>query len=98
MFGLGISEIIFLAILALVVIGPKQLPEVARTLGRFLNELRRTTSVLTDDLKSHMRFDPLDMNKPPQEPVEAIAVEKVNKTEDSESPVSIKNSEKKDPS
>lgn len=66
MFGLGFSEILFLAILALVVIGPKQLPEVARTLGRFLNELRRTTSVLTDDIKSQMKFDPLDLNKTPQ--------------------------------
>lgn len=66
MFGLGLSEIIFLAILALVVVGPKQLPEVARTLGRFLNELRRTTNIMTDDLKSHMHFDPIDLNTPPQ--------------------------------
>jgi sec-independent protein translocase protein TatB len=52
MFGLGFTEIIFLAILALVLIGPKQLPEVARTLGRFLNELKRTTDDMTHDFKS----------------------------------------------
>lgn len=57
MFGLGLSEIIFISILALVLIGPKQLPEVARTLGRFLNELKRTTSELTDELKEHTRID-----------------------------------------
>lgn len=47
MFGLGFSEMILIAIIALIFIGPKQLPEVARTLARFINELRRTTDELT---------------------------------------------------
>ena len=51
MFGLGFTEILFLLFLALVLIGPKQLPEVARTLGRFLRELKRTTNVLTEEMK-----------------------------------------------
>lgn len=63
MFGLGMSEIFFLAILALIVIGPKELPEVARTLGRFINELKRSTSVLGDELKQQVRIDPVDLNK-----------------------------------
>ncbi|WP_246845766.1 twin-arginine translocase TatA/TatE family subunit [Bdellovibrio sp. ZAP7] len=70
------SEIIFLAILALIVIGPKELPQVARTLGRFLNELKRTTSEFTDDLKQQARIDPIDLydrhkqahNGPPANP------------------------------
>lgn len=57
MFGLGFSEIIFLAVLALIVIGPKQLPEVARTLGRFLNDLKRNTESLTEDIKSKVQVD-----------------------------------------
>ena len=60
MFGLGMSEIIFLGVLALIVIGPKELPELARTLGRFLNELKRTTNVLSDDLKQQAGFDKLN--------------------------------------
>jgi len=44
MFGLSISHMILLAALALIVIGPKQLPEVARALARFINELKRMTS------------------------------------------------------
>lgn len=63
MFGLGMSEIILLGVLALVVIGPKELPELARTIGRFMNELKRTTNVLGDELKQHARFDPVT---PPQ--------------------------------
>jgi sec-independent protein translocase protein TatB len=47
----SLSEIIFLLILALLVIGPKQLPEVARYLGRFINEMKRATSSITDELE-----------------------------------------------
>lgn len=64
MFGLGMSEIIFLAVLALIVIGPKQLPEVARTLGRFLNELKRSTNDLSSELRQQTGFDEFNLNKP----------------------------------
>jgi sec-independent protein translocase protein TatB len=60
MFGLGMSEIIFLGVLALIVIGPKELPELARTLGRFLNELKRSTNVLGEDLKQQTGLDKLN--------------------------------------
>jgi sec-independent protein translocase protein TatB len=50
MFGLGFSEILLLGVLALILIGPKQLPEVARTIARFINEIKRST----DDFKSHL--------------------------------------------
>ncbi|MGZ3742903.1 MAG: Sec-independent protein translocase subunit TatA/TatB [Pseudobdellovibrionaceae bacterium] len=58
MLGLSLSEIIFLAILALIVIGPKQLPEVARTLGRFLNELRRASNSMKNELQEHVKIAP----------------------------------------
>ena len=62
MFGLGITEILFLAILALIVIGPKQLPEVARTIGRFLNDIKRNTESFKEDLKSRVDLD-LDIHR-----------------------------------
>lgn len=65
MFGLGMSEIIFLGILALIVIGPKELPELARTLGRFINELKRSTNILGEELKSQARVDRINFNEPP---------------------------------
>ena len=56
MFNLGFSEILMLSIIALIVIGPKQLPQVARSLGRLLNEFKRATgdlsSTFTDVKKS----------------------------------------------
>lgn len=63
MFGLSLSELLFLGVLALLVIGPKQLPELARTLGRFLNDLKRSTEGLTDDLKNQTRID-FDLTAP----------------------------------
>lgn len=44
MFNLGFTELILLGVIALIFIGPNQLPEVARTLGRLLNEWKRATS------------------------------------------------------
>ena len=38
MFGLGFLEILLIAALALIFIGPKQLPEVARVIARLINE------------------------------------------------------------
>lgn len=64
MFGLGMSEIIVLGIMALIFIGPKELPEIARTLGRFLNELKRSSDVLTDEIKQQVRVDLNNSNVP----------------------------------
>ena len=43
MFGFNFGEMLLLAAIALIAIGPKQLPEVARTVGRLLNEFRKAT-------------------------------------------------------
>lgn len=43
MFNLGFTEMIVLGVIALLVIGPKQLPEMARVVGRLLNEFKRAT-------------------------------------------------------
>lgn len=44
MFGLSLGHMILFGVIALIFVGPEQLPEVARTIGRILNELRRATS------------------------------------------------------
>jgi len=63
MFNLGFTEILFIAVLALILIGPKQLPEVARTVGRFLNEIKRSTDAISDEFKS-AAFKSEDLYKP----------------------------------
>lgn len=44
MFNLGFTEMLAIAVIALIFIGPKQLPQVARVIGRMLGEFRRATS------------------------------------------------------
>src|SRR5690242_17313242 len=50
MLNFSFSEILIFGIIALVFIGPKELPEIARTLGRILNELKRATGDLSQQL------------------------------------------------
>lgn len=51
MFGIGIQELLVILVVALVVLGPQRLPEVARALGKGLGELRRAANGLTDELR-----------------------------------------------
>jgi sec-independent protein translocase protein TatB len=44
MFGIGTSEILVILLIALLVIGPSKLPEIARALGKGLAEFRRVSS------------------------------------------------------
>ncbi len=43
-FGVGIFEMLFVMVVALLVLGPSRMVEVSRTLGRYLRELQRATS------------------------------------------------------
>ena len=58
MFGFSMGEMFLLMAIALIAIGPKQLPEVARTLGKLMNELKRATGDFTrsfDDVAKDTR-------------------------------------------
>ena len=48
MFGIGMPEMILILAVALIVIGPKKLPGLAKSLGRAIGEFRKATSDLKD--------------------------------------------------
>ena len=50
MFGMGMQELLLILAIALIVLGPKKLPEIARTLGRGLSEFRRATGELKESI------------------------------------------------
>ena len=52
MFGIGAQEMVIVGLLFLVIFGPKKLPDMARDVGRFVNEARRSVEEFKDDLVS----------------------------------------------
>ena len=52
MFGVGAPEMVVIGLLLLVVFGPKKLPSMARDLGRFVSEARRSVEGFKKDLVS----------------------------------------------
>jgi len=55
MFGIGFPELLLIAVIALVVIGPKRLPDLAKALGRGFAEFRRATDELKQTFEEEAR-------------------------------------------
>lgn len=57
MFGLGVPEMIFILLLALLIFGPKKLPEIGRTLGKGMSEFRKASNELTRSINAELSLD-----------------------------------------
>ncbi len=79
MFGsLGLPEILFIAVVVLLVFGPRRLPEIGRTMGKFLGEFRRATTDLkrtidTEVTLEEVRQAPATPAVPPVPPAQPAA-------------------------
>lgn len=62
MFGIGVQELIIIAIIALLIVGPKKLPDLAKTLGKGFRDFKNATEGVTEDLKDALKED--DKTKP----------------------------------
>jgi sec-independent protein translocase protein TatB len=63
---MSFGETIFLFLLALVVFGPKKLPEMARLIGKYLNEFKRASNEFRSQIEQEISH--LDTQKPPVPP------------------------------
>jgi sec-independent protein translocase protein TatB len=57
MFDIGFSEILMVAVVALVVIGPERLPGVARNVGRYAGRLQRYVNDIKRDFNREVEFE-----------------------------------------
>lgn len=73
MFGFSLTEVLLILAVALVVLGPEKIPDVARMLGKGLREVRKASNMMRDAL---MLDDPAP--RPTPRPVAARAAETTN--------------------
>lgn len=62
MFGIGLPELLLIMAVALIVVGPEKLPDLAKSLAKGILELKKTASALKDSLTE------VDDQMPPKEP------------------------------
>lgn len=74
MFGsLGVPEILLIFAVALIVFGPRRLPEIGRTLGKALGEFRKATDELKSTIEREVRMEELKQITPMVTPFESVS-------------------------
>ena len=58
MFGIGIPELVIIIIVALLVVGPSKLPDLARSMGKALGEFRRLADDVKETIEQEMAKEP----------------------------------------
>lgn len=75
MFDIGFSELVLIALVALVVLGPERLPRVARTVGALLGRLQRYVNEVKTEVRREMEIE--DLKK-----LQSQVVEQMREVED----------------
>lgn len=78
MFGVGSGEVILIILVAIIVLGPKKLPEFARNAGRLIANLRAATADLKRNLEQEIGVDELSKLNPRKIADEIIAGEDIS--------------------
>jgi sec-independent protein translocase protein TatA len=87
--SIGMPELIVIFVIAMVVFGPRRLPELGRSLGRTMTEFRRATTELQNTLEEEVRMESERQNSaapsaqatvPPAVPVESEFSRQLSRT------------------
>src|SRR5262245_34862242 len=70
MFDIGLQELVVIFVIALIVFGPKNLPQLGRSLGRAMREFRRASDEFRNTIETNLEINAPD---PPPTPVETPA-------------------------
>jgi sec-independent protein translocase protein TatA len=70
--SLGPAEILVILVVALIVLGPKRLPEAGRQVGKALSEIRRWTQDMKTEVSSAFDPEPTGASAPPTAPPESV--------------------------
>src|SRR5258705_8765606 len=76
--NLGFPEMIFIFLLALIIFGPKKLPEIGRQIGKALNEFKRASNEFKAQIESeisHLDVENHQILPPAEPPTGAIAAD-----------------------
>ena len=76
MFDIGLQELVLIFVLALIVFGPKNLPQLGRSLGRAMREFRRASDEFRSTIETNLQInepDPLPVSPPDPKPAEAAS-------------------------
>jgi TatA/E family protein of Tat protein translocase len=57
MFGLGMQELVIIMVIALIIFGPRKLPELGRSLGKSIGEFKRASSELRNTIEDEIRVE-----------------------------------------
>lgn len=71
MFDIGLQELALIFVIALLVFGPKNLPQLGRSLGRAMREFRRASDEFRSTIETNLKINEPD---PPPEPAPVTAV------------------------
>ena len=81
--SVGVPELIIIFVLALIIFGPRKLPELGRSLGKSLAEFKRASNELRNTLDEEIR---LDEERPPRAP-ESAALPSPDAAHPAEAPI-----------